>query len=66
MLIEALVLFQGMFEKIWAADDFLLFKRLMIKHNLELEMQALNLIQIQDGYGTVITTVFALVMKNAP
>ena len=44
---------QGMFEYIWAADDFLLFKRLMIKHNLDLEMQALNLMQAQDANGII-------------
>ncbi|XP_076818740.1 uncharacterized protein LOC143464695 isoform X1 [Clavelina lepadiformis] len=39
---------QGMYEYIWAAHDFLLFKRLMAKHNLELEMQAISFIQAQQ------------------
>ncbi|CAK8671988.1 unnamed protein product [Clavelina lepadiformis] len=44
---------QGMYEYIWAAHDFLLFKRLMAKHNLELEMQAISFIQAQQELEAV-------------
>nr|XP_026692919.1 cilia- and flagella-associated protein 36 [Ciona intestinalis] len=39
---------EGLFEYLWAADDFLLFKRIMTKHNLELEMQAIHNLQIKE------------------
>jgi len=35
--------FQDLLKHVWAADDFLLFKRLMTARNLELEMQAISL-----------------------
>nr|XP_039273651.1 cilia- and flagella-associated protein 36-like [Styela clava] len=35
----------GNFEYIWAADDFLLFKRLMLKYNAEVQREALNMLQ---------------------
>lgn len=33
------------FEQIWAADDFVVFKRMMIQKNIELQLQALELLQ---------------------
>nr|CAB3228132.1 coiled-coil domain-containing protein 104 [Phallusia mammillata] len=39
---------EGMFEYIWAADDFLLFKGIMATHNLEIEMQAISMSQGND------------------
>ena len=32
----------------WAADDYVLFKQLMVKHNLELEMQTANYLSFQN------------------
>ena len=32
------------FEQIWAADDFVVFKRMMIQKNIELQLQALELV----------------------
>lgn len=37
----------GSFEYIWAADDFLLFKKLMLKNNLAVEMQAIHMLKQQ-------------------
>ena len=33
------------FEQVWAADDYEIFKRMMIQKNIELQLQALELIQ---------------------
>ena len=35
----------NVFEQIWAADDFVVFKRMMIQKNIELQLQALELLQ---------------------
>lgn len=40
---------QNVFEQVWAAEDFEVFKRLMIQKNIELQLQALQLIQ-QRGH----------------
>ena len=40
---------QNVLEQVWAAEDFEVFKRLMIQKNIELQLQALQLIQ-QRGY----------------
>lgn len=37
-----------MFEQIWAAEDFEIFKRIMVQRNIELELQALELIKQQQ------------------
>ncbi len=37
--------FQVVFEQIWAAEDFEIYKRMMVQRNIELELQALQLIQ---------------------
>lgn len=42
---------EGIFEYIWAADDFLLFKTIMTKHNMELDIQAMTLMKIQNYSG---------------
>ncbi|XP_065062744.1 cilia- and flagella-associated protein 36-like [Rhopilema esculentum] len=39
---------QAVFEQIWAAEDFEIFKRMMVQRNIELELQALQLIQHQQ------------------
>ena len=39
--------FQEIFEQVWAAEDFEVFKRLMVQKNIELQLQALRLIQQQ-------------------
>ena len=33
------------FEQVWAADDYPVFKRMMIQRNIELQLQALELLQ---------------------
>jgi hypothetical protein len=40
--------------KVWAADDFEIFKRMMIQKNIELQLQALELLQqrSQSTYST--------------
>ena len=35
--------------KVWAADDFEIFKRMMTQKNIDLQMQALQLIQQRFG-----------------
>jgi len=40
---------QGLFEQVWAADDFEIFKRMMIQKNIELQLQALELLQQRYG-----------------
>ena len=35
-------------EQIWAAEDFEIFKRMMVQRNIELELQALELINQQQ------------------
>merc|ERR1712012_519918 len=37
------------FEEVWAADDFEIFKRMMIQKNIELQLQALELLQQRYG-----------------
>merc|ERR1739842_180950 len=41
----------GLFEQVWAADDYEIFKRMMIQKNLELQLQALEL--LQQRYGVI-------------
>lgn len=36
-------------EQVWAADDFEIFKRMMIQKNIELQLQALELLQQRYG-----------------
>eukprot|EP00095_Tigriopus_kingsejongensis_P011265 maker-scaffold526_size146413-snap-gene-0.21 protein:Tk11265 transcript:maker-scaffold526_size146413-snap-gene-0.21-mRNA-1 annotation:"coiled-coil domain-containing protein 104" len=38
-----------LFEQVWAADDFEIFKRMMIQKNIELQLQALELLQQRYG-----------------
>lgn len=42
---------QVLFERILAADDFLAFKAMMVKRNIDLEQQALALLQKQLGHS---------------
>ncbi|CAL4073853.1 unnamed protein product [Meganyctiphanes norvegica] len=42
---------QTLFEQVWAADDYEIFKRMMIQKNLELQLQALEL--LQQRYGVI-------------
>ncbi|XP_042870579.1 cilia- and flagella-associated protein 36-like isoform X2 [Penaeus japonicus] len=42
---------QTLFEQVWAADDYEIFKRMMIQKNLELQLQALEL--LQQRYGII-------------
>ena len=39
----------GLFEQIWAANDYEIFKRMMIQKNIELQLQALELLQQKHG-----------------
>lgn len=40
---------QNLFEQIWAANDFDMFKRMMTTKNIELQLQALQLIEQKYG-----------------
>ncbi|KAK3849600.1 hypothetical protein Pcinc_043653 [Petrolisthes cinctipes] len=42
---------QTLFEQVWAADDFQVFRRMMIQKNLELQLQTLEI--LQQRYGIV-------------
>ncbi|KAA0193753.1 hypothetical protein HAZT_HAZT000439 [Hyalella azteca] len=42
---------QSLFEQVWAADDFDIFKGMMIQKNIELQLQALEI--LQHRYGLV-------------
>lgn len=39
----------NLFEQIWAANEYEIFKRMMIQKNLELQLQALNMIEQKFG-----------------
>lgn len=39
----------AVFEQVWAADDYEIFKRMMIQKNIELQLQALELLQQKYG-----------------
>lgn len=39
----------SLFEQVWAADDYEIFKRMMIQKNIELQLQALELLQHRYG-----------------
>merc|ERR1719273_3049143 len=34
-----------LFEQVWAADDYVIFKRMMIQKNIDLQLQALELLK---------------------
>lgn len=40
---------QALFEQVHAAEDFSVFKRMMLRKNVELELQALEMIQKRNG-----------------
>ncbi|XP_023718267.1 cilia- and flagella-associated protein 36 [Cryptotermes secundus] len=40
---------QTLFEQVWAANDYEIFKRMMIQKNVELQLQALEMIQQRYG-----------------
>lgn len=40
---------QSLFEQIWAANEFEVFKRMMTQKNLELQLQALKMIEQKYG-----------------
>lgn len=40
---------RSIFEQVWAGEDFDLFKKIMVKKNLDLELQALHMIQQRNG-----------------
>lgn len=43
------IVFQNLFEQIWAANDYDMFKRMMTQRNVELQLQALELIEQKYG-----------------
>ncbi|CAK9822664.1 Cilia- and flagella-associated protein 36 [Anthophora retusa] len=62
---------QNLFEQIWAANEYEIFKRMMIQKNLELQLQALNMIEQKYGltpaslmYETDVLTNDPLVMEE--
>lgn len=44
---------EELFEQVLAADDFLLFKSIMVRRNIDLELQALTLLRNQTGHSPV-------------
>ncbi|XP_064464083.1 cilia- and flagella-associated protein 36-like [Ornithodoros turicata] len=40
---------QGLFEQVWAADDYEIFKRMMTQKNIELQLQALEILAQRHG-----------------
>ena len=40
--------------KVWAADDYEIFKRMMITKNIELQLQALELLQHRSAHFSVL------------
>lgn len=48
-MIYKLFYYQSIFEQVWAGEDFELFKSMMVKKNLDLELQALYMIQQRNG-----------------
>ena len=41
--------FKPIFEQLWASEDYEIFKRMMIQKNVELELQALELVRKRQG-----------------
>jgi hypothetical protein len=41
--------FQSLFEQVWAANDYEIFKQMMIQKNVQLQLQALEMIQQRCG-----------------
>ena len=42
-----------MYEQLWAADDYEAFKRMMIEKNIDLQLQALEVIRQKYGKGAL-------------
>ncbi|CAH1264306.1 CFAP36 [Branchiostoma lanceolatum] len=42
----------GLFQQLWAADNFLTFKAMMVQTRVELELQALHMLKHQNGMET--------------
>ena len=51
--LHLLFLQQELFEQVLAADDFLLFKSIMVRRNIDLELQALKLLKNQTGHSPI-------------
>lgn len=49
--VDSRQLFQGLFEQVWAADDYEIFKRMMTQKNIDLQLQALEI--MAQRYGLV-------------
>ena len=45
LIIFATSIFQDVFDQLWAAEDYEVFKQLMIQKNIQLQLQALQIIQ---------------------
>ncbi|KAK3747134.1 hypothetical protein QZH41_015122 [Actinostola sp. cb2023] len=54
---------KNVFEQVWSAEDFEVFRRMMIKKNIELQLQALQLIQ-QGGHQVSGSTIPPLVQQE--
>ena len=48
-LLLLLLLFQSLFEQVWAADDYHTFCTMMTQKNIELQLQALEMLQVKYG-----------------
>ncbi|XP_013774493.2 cilia- and flagella-associated protein 36-like, partial [Limulus polyphemus] len=44
---------QSLFEQVWAADDYEIFKRMMMQKNIELQLQALEILARYHGVVTI-------------
>ena len=47
-------LLQSIFEQVWAGEDFHLFKKIMVKKNLDLELQAYKIYIIMNFFFSYI------------
>ncbi|KOC64704.1 Coiled-coil domain-containing protein 104 [Habropoda laboriosa] len=56
----------NLFEQIWAANEYEIFKRMMIQKNLELQLQALNMIEQKYGLTPASLMYEADVLTNDP
>ncbi|CAG0924568.1 unnamed protein product, partial [Notodromas monacha] len=44
---------QTLYEQLWAADDYEAFKRMMVEKNINLQLQALDVLRKKFGMGTL-------------
>lgn len=57
---------KDVFDQMWAAEDFEVFKRLMIQKNVELQLQALQLLQTLHNVQMPMPMPVPVASSNAP